>query len=50
MARILDRYAAALHQMNRKAEAKESEILAKAILAYRALAVDLNELTALREK
>ena len=49
VARILDRYAAALQQRNRKAEAKPSEIRAKAILAHHALTVDLSELTALRE-
>ena len=45
--RILDQYAGVLRQMNRKAEAKQSEMRAKAIRAHRASTVDLRELTAL---
>ena len=45
--RILDQYACVLRQMNRKAEAKQSEMRAKAIRAHHAETIDLGELTAL---
>ena len=50
VARVLEQYAVALRQMDRTAEAKQSEVRAKAILARRVSTVGLNELTALRGK
>lgn len=44
LGRILDQYAGVLRKMNRKAEAKQSEMRAKAIRAHQAPTVDLGEL------
>jgi tetratricopeptide (TPR) repeat protein len=44
LGRILDQYAGLLRQMNRKTEAKQSEMRAKAIRAHQAATVDLGEL------